>query len=109
MLSDGYMLEDYELDSAADLVDICTLESAHPDHIAARSFCYGYFDGAYHYDLALSSSPDYKDIICAPENTTRTQAVEAFVAYLRANPQYGSEMPIDAIFRALSTKWPCAN
>lgn len=32
LLSDGSVLEDYGLDSAGDLVDICTLTNKHPDN-----------------------------------------------------------------------------
>jgi hypothetical protein len=106
-LSDGYTLEDFSLRSAGDLVDICTLEQSHPDHMAARAFCYGFFEGGIHYDDAISMSPTYQRISCNPPETTRTQAVEVFVTYVRANPRYASEAPIDAIFRALVAKWPC--
>jgi len=106
-LSDGYSLEDFSLDTAADLVDICTLEKSHPDHVAAMAFCYGFFEGGTHYDDALSTSPSYRKLVCDPEGTTRTKAVEVFVEYVRANPQYGSKAPIDTIFRALVAKWPC--
>ena len=107
LLSDGYVLEDFGLKSAGDLVDICTLEKSHPDHVAAMAFCYGFFEGGIHYDTALTSSPSYKKLICDPDGTTRTDAVNEFVAYMQANPNYKSEMPIDAIFRALMAKWPC--
>ena len=106
-LSDGYTLEDFSLRTAGDLVDICTLEQSHPDHMAARAFCYGFFEGGMHYEDAISMSPTYKRISCNPPETTRTQAVEVFVTYVRTNPQYASEAPIDAIFRALVAKWPC--
>ena len=106
-LSDGYSLEDFNLHTASDLVDICTLDESHPDHVAAMAFCYGFFEGGIHYDDAISTSPSYRKIVCDPEGTTRTQAVEVFVSYVRANPQYGSKAPIDTIFRALVDKWPC--
>ena len=106
-LSDGYTLEDFSLDTAGDLVDICTLEQSHPDHVAAMAFCYGFFEGGTHYDDAISTSPTYRKIVCDPVGTTRTQAVEVFVTYVRANPQYASKAPIDTIFRALVAKWPC--
>ena len=106
-LSDGYSLEDFNLHTASDLVDICVLDKSHPDHIAAMAFCYGFFEGGIHYDDAISHSPSYRKIVCDPEGTTRTQAVEVFVSYVRANPQYGAEAPIDTIFRALVAKWPC--
>jgi len=106
-LSDGYTLEDFSLRTAADLVDICTLDQSHPDHVAARAFCYGFFEGGTHYDNAISASPTYKKISCSPPETTRTEAVKVFVAYVRANPQYASKTPIDTIFRSLVAKWPC--
>ena len=46
-------------------------------------------------------------IVCTPDTVTRTQAVAVFIQYIQANPQYVSEPPIDAIFRALIDKWPC--
>jgi hypothetical protein len=106
-LSDGYTLEDFSLRTAADLVDICTLEQSHFDHMAARAFCYGFFEGGTHYDDAMSSSPTHKKIVCDPPGTTRMDTVEVFVSYVRINPQYASETPIDTIFRALVAKWPC--
>jgi len=104
---DGYDLQDFRLESAGHLVDVCTLEQNHPDHRTALAFCYGFFEGGIHYDRALQSSPDHPRIVCEPDGTTRTQAVEVFVTYIKANSQYAAEMPIDAIFRALIDKWPC--
>ena len=106
-LSDGYTLEDFSLRTAGDLVDICTLEQSHPDHVPARAFCYGFFEGGTHYDDAISTSPTYNKIVCDPPGTTRTEAVEVFVTYVRTNPEYASKTPIDTIFRALVAKWPC--
>ena len=108
MTSDGYSVEDYKLHTANELVDICTIESGHPDHAIATAFCYGFFEGAVHYDEAIAGTEWYEDIVCNPPETTRTQAVTVFNQYIKANPQYGSEPPIDAIFRALVAKWPCA-
>jgi len=106
-LSDGYTLEDFRLHTAADLVDVCTVTQGHPDRETAKAFCYGFFEGGTHYHDTISISPTYQKIVCAPPETTRREAVEVFVTYVQANPQYGSEAPIDAIFRALVAKWPC--
>ena len=108
-LTNEYELQDFQLTKAADLMDVCTLERTHPDHLVATAFCYGFFEGGIRYDQALESSPDYKRIVCPPDNATRTQAVEAFIAYMKANPQHATDMPIDAIFRALVDKWPCTS
>jgi len=106
--NDGYTLEDFRLRAAADLVDVCTLEESHPHYETARGFCYGFFEGAKSYHDTIAASPAYRKIFCAPPETTRTDAVEVFITYVRSNPQYASEGPIDAIFRALIAKWPCA-
>jgi hypothetical protein len=106
--NDGYTLEDFRLRAAADLVDVCTLGESHPHYETARGFCYGFFEGAKHYHDTISGAPSHQKLVCAPAEITRTDAVEVFITYIRNNPQYASDGPIDAIFRALIAKWPCA-
>ena len=107
-VTDGYTIDDLDLDSAGDLVDVCTLEMQHTHHDAARAFCYGFFEGAVHYNAAISRADDHVDLVCSPAGTTRNQGVQVFLEYMADNPQYKTEAPIDAIFRALIAKWPCA-
>jgi hypothetical protein len=107
-LSDGYTLEDFNLRTAADLVDLCNIEKSHPDYVTAKAFCYGFFEGGIHYAEAISASPDYVKLVCAPPETTRTEAVDVFVTYVHDNPQYASKSPIDTIYRSLVDKWPCS-
>lgn len=106
-VNDGYTIDDLDLDSAGDLVDVCTVETQHPHYEAAIAFCYGFFEGAIHYNIAISSADDYVDLVCSPAGTTRLQGVQVFLQYMGKNPQYAAEAPIDAIFRALIAKWPC--
>lgn len=106
-VKDGYTIDDLELDSAGDLIDVCTIEMQHEHYEAALAFCYGFFEGAIHYNIAISSADEYVDLVCSPAGTTRLQGVEVFIAYMSENPQYETEAPIDAIFRALIAKWPC--
>ena len=103
----GYTEADLVLDSAGDLVDVCDIGVAHGHYETARAFCYGFFEGAIHYDEAISMTTQYVDMVCSPEGTTRVQAVDVFLRYMKANPQYRGEQPIDAIFRALVDEWPC--
>jgi hypothetical protein len=105
---DGYSSDDLAVHTANDLFDVCSIDTAHSDYDLAISFCYGFFEGATHYDDALAGSGLYNDILCSPEGVTRAQAATVFVQYLKGNPQYGIEPPIDAIFRALIAKWPCS-
>ncbi len=103
----GYSLEDFQLRTTQDLFDICNLDPGVSDYVTAKSFCYGFIEGAAHYDEALEDGTKIA-IVCAPETATREQAVEAFTMYVRANPQYLKEKPIDTVFRAIIAKWPCA-
>ena len=85
-LSDGYTLEDFNLTTAANLVDICTLEQSHLDHMAARAFCYGFFEGGIHYDEALSGSPTHKKIVCDPPGTTARMLSRSLCLMFRPIP-----------------------
>jgi hypothetical protein len=105
---DGYSRDDLAIHTANDLFDVCTIDTAHSEYGLAIGFCYGFFAGAKHYDDALAGSGLHNDIVCSPEGITRTQAGTVFIQYLKDNPQYGKEPPIDAIFRALIDKWPCS-
>jgi hypothetical protein len=102
-----YSIENFRLQTADDLLNVCTVETSHADHPVATAFCYGFFEGASHYDEAIEDTTAYVDIVCSPDGTTRTEAVTVFVEFISANPQFGSEGPVDAAFRALSAKWPC--
>jgi hypothetical protein len=106
---DGYSIEDLGLDTASELVDVCTLEAGHDDYEVAIAFCYGFFEGAANYDDSLAGPKWHRGILCEPPEVTRGQAVSVFIEYINANPQYGSELPVDAIFRALVDKWPCTD
>ncbi len=105
--SNGYTLSDFQLNTATDLVDICTLDTAHPHYLEAHSFCLGFFAGGQHYHRAVTRGPGLPPIACPEPGVTRDQAVDVFVAYMRANPQYLPEPPMEAVFRAVSAKWPC--
>ena len=105
--TDGYALSDFQLNTAADLVDICTLDGNHSHYPEAHGFCLGYFAGGEDYHRAITEGPDFPPIVCPQPGVTRDQAVDVFVAYMRANPQHLQEPPMEAVFRAISAKWPC--
>jgi hypothetical protein len=103
----GFTIADLKLQSAGELVDVCTIDDSNPDYAAALAFCYGFFEGAIRYAEAIAGPEAHKNLICPPADATRLQAVEVFVSYIKANPQYASERPIDAIYRSLMPHWPC--
>ncbi len=102
-----YSLEDLKLPTAQALLDICAIEQSHEHYEVARAFCFGFFEGAVRYHEAIARSDRYKKIVCDPPNVTRAQGVNVYIEYMKANPQYGKEAPVDAIFRALMDEWPC--
>jgi hypothetical protein len=106
--AEGYTIDDIKLTSATDLLDVCTVAPDHEHYSSALAFCYGFFEGAIRYHQAIAGPEPRKKLVCAPEGTTRKQAVDVFVSYLEANPQYAKESTIDAIVRALMARWPCA-
>lgn len=97
----------FAIDTAGDLIEVCTFDNSHANHQTATAFCYGFFEGAAHYDNALEQSPLHATLLCEPQDLTRQQAVAVVVEYLAANPQYNSEPAIDGAFRALIAEWPC--
>ena len=103
----GLTIEDFQLDSAQELLEICTLESAHPDHQTALGFCYGFISGGGHFHRALSDGPDFDPIACPPQEVTHEEVVKVFAAYSRDNPQYMEEPPMEVLFRAAVAEWPC--
>src|SRR5919106_1479663 len=79
--TDGYTLDDYQLRTSGDLLDICALDSSHPQYWEARGFCLGYFAGGIDLHDALAVAQDFPQIACPAEGVTRNDVVEAFVTY----------------------------
>ena len=99
--------DEFRLDRAQELVDICTVSTSHPDYLEAYGFCVGYFTGAMHYHRALAKGPDRKAIVCPEHTVTRADAIAVFVAWARENPQYMNDEPLEAVMRAAVARWPC--
>jgi hypothetical protein len=99
--------DDFKLDKAQELLDICTVSTSHPDYLEAYGFCVGYFTGAMHYHRALSKGPERKAIVCPEHTVTRAEAIAVYVAWAKANPQYMNDEPMEALMRAAVEKWPC--
>lgn len=103
----GFSLDDFQVETTQDLLDICTLERGHPSHFEAQAFCYGYFQGGADFHQALAAGPEFQPIACPTSEVTVRDVVATFVAYARAHPEYLDERPMDTAFRAVSAEWPC--
>jgi Rap1a immunity proteins len=106
--SQGFGLDDFELDTGQDLLDICTLGRDHASYWEAQAFCFGYFQGGADFHKALLAGPGFQPIACPGSAATIRDAVAVFVDYARAHPEQLSAAPMDVVFRAVSERWPCS-
>jgi Rap1a immunity proteins len=105
--TDGYTLDDYQLRTSGDLLDICTLDASHSNYWEARGFCIGYFAGGIDLHDALAGAHDFPRLACPSERVTRNQVVETLITYAQAHPEHVGERPMDTVFRAVIDRWPC--
>lgn len=100
--------EDFLIVDAQDVVDVCTVPESDTLYAASVAFCHGYLVGAYQYHVAIFGHGKSHPVVCFPDPApTRTQAVEQFIAWLKANPAYLKDKAPDAITRYLVETYPC--
>ena len=101
-------IDDFKIDSAEDLLVLCSVDPTTLNYSAATSFCHGYISGAYHYYKLLAlANPSHKFICLPSPPPTRTTAINAFVVWMKENPRYHDGVAVDALFRYLGEKYPC--
>jgi Rap1a immunity proteins len=100
--------EDFKVQTAKALMDLCTTAPDSPIYKEAIHFCHGFLVGAYAYHVAETSGPEGKPLVCLPDPApTRSQAINMFMDWLKAHPQFLNDKPVEAQFRFLIEKWPC--
>lgn len=109
MADNGYSLEDFELRTGQDLLDICTLDPNHDHYHVARAYCVGFIEGAGQLHDALAAGPNFDRLVCGPDTVTLSDVVTVYAKYAVANPQHMKESAIDSLVRAAAAKWPCEN
>jgi Rap1a immunity proteins len=100
-------LGDFDVDTAQDLVDLCSADASNSLHVEALQFCYGFFEGMIHYHDRLVG-PEIKPIVCPTGTVTRQDVVDMYIAFAQANPQFMDEDPADNVMRAAIAEWPCS-
>jgi hypothetical protein len=101
-------VEDFDLRTAEDLVDLCAVPDGDPMVEAARGFCYGFLSGAGSYHRSVNAGKKAHPLFCLPEQRmSRAEGSKLFVDWARAHPQYLSEAPVDALVRFAVATWPC--
>jgi hypothetical protein len=100
-------LGDFEVDTAQQLLDLCSADPSDDLYAEARQFCYGFLEGMVHYHDRLAAGPEIDPIVCPTGRVTREDFVEMYVSFARANPQFLDEDPADNVVRAAVASWPC--
>jgi Rap1a immunity proteins len=102
-------IENFQVKTTADLVDLCDTDLASEHYIAAIHFCQGFGIGAYQYYMAQVTEDPSTRFVCVPNPPpTRNEAMAAFVSWARAHPEYMNEAPVDTLFRYLAETYPCS-
>jgi hypothetical protein len=99
---------DFAVETAQDLLDLCSVAPGSALYAEAIQFCAGFFEGMKHYHDRMSAGPEVEPIVCAPDGTTLEDVIEMYVVYGRAHPQFLSEDPGDNVIRAAMAEWPCS-
>jgi Rap1a immunity proteins len=99
---------DFAVETAQDLVDLCSADRSSPLYAEAIQFCAGFFEGMKHYHDRMSAGPDVEPIVCSPGNVTLKDAIDKYVGFARANPQMLNEDPADNVVRWAMAEWPCS-
>ena len=102
-------IENFQVRTAADLVDLCDTDPSSVHYIAAIHFCQGFGIGAYQYYAAQVTEDPSTRFVCIPNPPpTRNEAMAAFVGWARAHPEYMNDAPVDTLFRYLGQTYPCS-
>ncbi len=100
--------KDFEANTTQDLVNLCSVSADDPLYHQAINFCHGYFVGAYDYYEAVSGGPEGVKLVCLPDPMpSRNEAIKMILEWVKSNPQYLQEPPVETEFRFLMEKWPC--
>lgn len=98
----------FEVHSAADLVAICSTVPNDNISAAAIGFCHGYVVGVYRTLEEVQEARPAKPFFCVTQNpTSRTEAINAYVAWTTARPAQLSKLPMESIADYLSQTYPC--
>jgi hypothetical protein len=100
--------EDFQVDTTEQLLNLCSASPDDPLYNHAMNFCHGYVVGAYDYYEAAHAVGKGPKMVCFPDPPpSRNEAINLFVEWVKAHPQYWLKKPVDTEFRFLTEKYPC--
>lgn len=97
----------FQLNSTADLVQLCSASPSDPMGTAALNFCHGFGVGVFRV-LQEVEKAERTHSFCMPDPLpTRNEALASFIQWSNANPDQLSLPPQDGIEAFLSKQYPC--
>ncbi len=100
--------EDFKVHTTENLINLCTAASDDPLFAQAVNFCHGFLVGSYRYHEAIARGPKGRRLVCPPDpKPSRNEAIDKFVDWAKAHPEYMNEPPVETEFRFLMEQWPC--
>ena len=101
--------ENYDVMTAGDLLELCSVVADDPSYGTAMGFCLGYIDATLDYQAALTAGPKFAAIACPDPTVTREEVAVVFVEWSKNNAQHlQSGAPVEGVMRAALDKWPCS-
>ncbi|MBP2311277.1 Rap1a/Tai family immunity protein [Azospirillum soli] len=98
----------FQVRTTGDLIRLCEASPTDPTGIAALHFCHGFAVGAYQYHQIAAAAEGKRRLICAPNPPpSRNEAIAAFVAWAKQNPNQMNTPPVEGMFRFLAQRYPC--
>lgn len=105
----GVQEEDFYVQDAQDLVDLCEAPGTSEHAIAAVHFCHGYLVGAFQYYNESIKALGFAPFFCLPDPPpTRNDAIAGLMSWIKADPARGQMQAIDATFQYLGESYPCS-
>jgi Ssp1 endopeptidase immunity protein Rap1a len=98
------------LKTTEDLYRVCTVPPSDPAYTETADLCEGFLIGAISYHDAIADRRRLKRLVCYPASATRTEGVQAFIAWAaghQRDQKFMADPAVVGLVRGLAAKWPC--
>ena len=104
----GAETRNFDLETTADLVALCSCPPDDPLYAQALQFCYGYLAGMAHLHRALVRDGKIERLACPNHEVARDELAGLFLDWVRDNPAAMDAPPVESVKRAAVAAWPCS-
>jgi hypothetical protein len=104
----GAETRNFDLETTADLVALCSCPPDDPLYAQALQFCYGYLAGMAHLHRALVEDGKIERLACPSHEVAREELAGLFLDWVRDNPAALDTPAVESVKRAAVAAWPCS-